>query len=265
MIGSTFDIDLEKEPSMRTKDDNSIVGEGFELDTEKVTEMLFRAFGLMDETKQYSVKLGLASDGAQLTNTVSHVAAGLKFNDMAMRDPATKQLMLLHSPDSLVQSRNLCCRLRIAKDSKTLEGFQSLYYSFNEGDVAKALDCRPFKMSFPGNMKLQWGALDEGGAAKEKEKFCYICPCRSSSIHIPQNKAKCLLYLNKTVTGNREQRVLPLRFFADPDVRATLNKELDVLSFTILWLSFSHSKPSRYSEYSPEGFHFFPCVKTNHI
>ena len=180
MIGRTFDEDLEQEPSMRTEDDDSIVGEGFEFDTVKVTETLFRAFGLMDEAKRRSVELGLASDGAQLTNAVSHVAAGLKFNDVAMRDPATKQPMLLHSPDSLVQSRNLCFPLRIviAKDSKkTLEGFRSLYNSFNTGEVAEALKCRPFKMSFPGDMKLQWGALDEGGAAKVKEKFCYICPC----------------------------------------------------------------------------------------
>ena len=249
MIGRTFQEEStpEPEPSLMTDEDNSIVGEGFEFDTVKVTETLFRAFGLMDEAKQRSVELGLASDGAQLTNTVSHVAAGLKFNDVAMRDPTTKKPMLLHSPDSLVQSRNLCFPLRIviAKDSKsTLEGFRSLYNSFNAGDIAEALECRPFKMSFPGDMKLQWGALDEGGAAKVKEKFCYICPCRSSSIHIPQDKTKCPLCLNKSdaaIGGNVSaaqdidecEECYHYPFFADPGVRATLNEELDVLTTII--------------------------------
>ncbi|KAI2505590.1 hypothetical protein MHU86_8832 [Fragilaria crotonensis] len=232
MIGRSFCTDLQNDEI-----EDNVVGEGFEFDAIKVTETLFRAYGLMDEAKRRPVELGLASDGAQLTNTISHVAAGLKFNDVAMRDPITKQPMLLHSPDSLVQSRNLCFPLRIviAKDSKkTLEGFRSLYKSFNAGEVAEALECRPFKMSFPGDMKLQWSALDEGGAAKVKEKFCYICPCRSSTIHIPQDKTKCPLCINKTVLGHGEEdgedECYHYPFFSDPGVRATLNEELDVLT-----------------------------------
>jgi hypothetical protein len=93
---------------------------------------------------------------------------------MGLRDPFTKCPLLLHEPKSLVQSRNLCFPLRIviAKDSKkTRDGFRGLYESFNSGKVAEALHCHPFKMSFPGDMKLQWGALDKGGAAKVKEMF----------------------------------------------------------------------------------------------
>jgi hypothetical protein len=234
MIGRTFRPDLQYDEM-----EDNIVGEGFEFDAVKVTETLFQAFGLMDEAKRRPVELGLASDGAQLTNTISHVAAGLKFNDVAMRDPITKQPMLLHNPDSLVQSRNLCFPLRIviAKDSKkTLEGFRSLYKSFDAGDVAEALKCHPFKMSFPGDMKLQWGALDEGGAAKVKEKFCYICPCRSSTIHVPQDKNKCLLCMSKVNSrqgGDGEYDIdecYHYPFFADPGVRAALNEELDVLT-----------------------------------
>jgi hypothetical protein len=77
-------------------DDDSEVGEGFEFDTVKVTETLFRAYGLSDEAKRRSVELGISSDGAQLFNTVLHVAEGLIFNDVAMRDPTTKKPMLLH-------------------------------------------------------------------------------------------------------------------------------------------------------------------------
>jgi hypothetical protein len=158
-------------------DDDSDVGEGFEFDTVKVTETLFRAYGLSDEAKRRSVELGISYDGAQLFNTVLHVAVGLMFNDVAMRDPTIKSQCYFIFPDSLVPSRNLCFPLRIViakDDNKTLEGFRSLYDSVNTGDVAEALDCQPFKMLFPGNMKLQWGALDEGSAAKVKEKFCPI-------------------------------------------------------------------------------------------
>lgn len=133
-------------------------GEGFEFDATKVTKTLFEAFGLMNVAKRRPVELGLTSDGAQLTNTISHVAAGLKFNDMAMCNPITKFPLLLHEPESLVQSRNLCFPLRIviAKDSKkTLDGFRSLYRKFSTGEIARALNCHSFKMSFPGDMKLQ--------------------------------------------------------------------------------------------------------------
>lgn len=238
MIGQTFQRDSQNELN-ETEDDDDPIGEGFEFDAVKVTETLFKAFGLIDEAKRRSVELGLTSDGAQLTNSLSHVAAGLKFNDVAMRDPVTKQPMLLHSPDSLVQSRNLCFPLRIviAKDSKkTLEGFRSLYKSFSDGDVAEALKCRPFRMSFPGDMKLQWGALNEGGAAKVKEQFCYICPCRSSTIHIPQDKTKCPVCISRRegvdveAQDNEDHECYHYPFFADPGVRATLNEELDVLT-----------------------------------
>jgi hypothetical protein len=124
MIGRIFEA--------RTGDGNNDAydfGEGFEFDVIKTTATLFNAFGLMDDAKQRSVELGLASDGAQLTHTISHVTAGLKFNDVGMRDPSTKCPLLLHEPDSLVQSRHLCFLLGvvIAKDNKAaLEGFRSL-------------------------------------------------------------------------------------------------------------------------------------------
>ncbi len=77
--------------------DDSNIGEGFEFDAIKVSGI-----------------------GAQGTNTLLHVAAGLKFNDMAMCDPTSMSLLLLHAPDSLVQSCNLCFPLCIviAKDKK---------------------------------------------------------------------------------------------------------------------------------------------------
>ena len=155
--------------------------EGFEFGAIKATTTLFDAFGLTDETKWCSVELGLACDGAKLTQEhISHVAVGLKFNDVAMCHPLTELPLLLHQPDSLVQSHNICFALRnvIAKDSKkTLDEFQPLYDMFNSGKVSEAQSAHPIKISFQGDVKLQWGALDDGGTTKVKKAFCYICSC----------------------------------------------------------------------------------------
>ena len=231
MIGRTFQHDLENDIDGDGNDDN--IGEGFEFDAIKVTETLFEAFGLMSVARTRPVELALTSDGAQLINTLSHVAAGLKFNDMAMRDPLTKSPLLLHAPDSLVQSRNLCFPLRIviAKDNiATLNGFRRLYNQFSTGEVAAALQCHSFKMSFPGNMKLQWGALDNGGAAEVKEKFCYICPCQSSMLHVPQDKATCGICMSKVAADNEDELCFHYPFMADPEVRGRLEDELHLLS-----------------------------------
>ncbi len=212
----------------------------------KTTATLFDAFGLMSDAKERSVELGLASDGAQLTHTISRVTAGLKFNDIGMCDPLTKCPLLLHEPDSLVQSRNLCFPLRvvIAKDSKTtLNGFRNLYCMFNSGEVSDLLQCRPFKMSYPGDMKLQWGALDNGGAAKVKEQFCYICPCRSSTLHVPQDKLKCILCQERQheassigshdAVDELEQQCYHYEFLSCPEVRGKLEDELAIVTAAI--------------------------------
>jgi len=125
MIGKAFDehdtcvVDGNVSQNDNTCND---FGEGFEFDSIKMTKVLLDAFHLTEAAKDRSIELGIASDGAQLTNTISHVAAGLKFNDYGLCDPATKLPLLLHEPDSLVQSRQLCFPVRvvIAKDNKKL-------------------------------------------------------------------------------------------------------------------------------------------------
>jgi hypothetical protein len=93
-------------PGTTEDDGDDDFGEGFDIDAVKPTLTLLDAFGLTGEAKRRPIELALTSDGAHLTNTLLHVAAGLKFNDMAMRDPMTTLPLLLHGPDSLVQSRN---------------------------------------------------------------------------------------------------------------------------------------------------------------
>jgi hypothetical protein len=232
MIGRGFrEPPPENGTVQNTNQDGGDFGEGFEFDAVKVTATLFEAFGLSTVAKRRPIELALTSDGAQLTNTLSHVAAGLKFHDMATRDPLTKSPLLLHGQDSLVQSRNLCFPLRIviAKDNKaTLNGFRPLYNQFRNGEVATALQWQAFKMSFPGNMKLQWGALDNGGAAKVKEKFCYICACRSSTLHVPTDKSRCDICRRRM--ANDDEKCYHYPFMADPEIRGKLAEELDILS-----------------------------------
>ena len=223
MIGRAYSDDVD------TANDDDF-GEGFEFDIYKTTKTLFESFGLMDDAKHRPVEVGLTSDGAQLTNTLSHVTAGLKFNDMGIRDPFTKQPLLLHEPDSLVQSRNLCFPLRsvIGKDSKkTFNGFRFLYSEFISGNVSTALECCPLKLAFSGDMKMQWAALDRGGAAKVKEQFCYVCACTSSSLHVPNDASECSICKDKEP---RPTVCYHYNFLACPEEREQLHDELAVVS-----------------------------------
>lgn len=82
-------------------------------------------------------------------------------------------------------------------------------------------------MSYPGDMKLQWGALDKGGAAKVKEQFCYVCPCSSSSLHTPQDASKCSLCKDKE---EHRMQCYHHQFLASAEVRGQLEDELRVVT-----------------------------------
>ena len=227
MIGRAFEDNNE------CSDASGDVGEGFEFDTIKTTKTLFDSFGLTADAKHRSVELALTCDGAQLTNTLSHVAVGVKFNDMGMRDPVTKQPLFLHHPDALVQSRNWCFpyRVTVEKDTKkSLEGTIPLYSAFNNGDVAAALGFRPLKLSCTGDMKLQWGALGKGGAAKVMESFCYICSCVSSTLHVPQDWTKCDICKDKQCADGECQPCYHYEFLSSEEVREKLEDELAIVT-----------------------------------
>jgi hypothetical protein len=236
MIGRTFDSSTENSNSNAPISD---FGEGIEFDVVKTVRTPFEAFGVMTDAKERRVELALTCDGAQLTQTISHVMAGLKFNDVGLRDPLTKLLMFLHNPDSLVQSRNLCFPLRIVidKDGKaTLNGFRPLFWMFSSGEVSRLLGCLPFKLSFPGDMKHQWGALDNGGAAKVKEQFCFICPCRSSTLHVPQDESQCRICTKRQQQSNPgldNRRCYHYEFVSCPEVRGRLEEELNTVTAVI--------------------------------
>jgi hypothetical protein len=227
MIGRTFD-------SNATGD----FGEGIQFEVVKTLRTLLVSHGLLTQAKERSVELALTSDGAQLTHTISHIMAGVKLHDVGLCDPFTQHPMLLHSPyDCLVQSRNRCFPLRVTleKDSKTsMYGYNPLYGMFNSNFVSDALQCLPFTMSYTGDMKAQWLLLDSGGAAKVKAQFCYICPCHSDFIHIPQDKSKCQICLTRQQvhddSGDVELKCYHYEFVSSPEVRDRLQEELNVVT-----------------------------------
>jgi hypothetical protein len=53
-------------------------------------------------------------------------------------------------------------------------------------------DYKPFIVSCPADMKLTWLATGKGGAAKQKEHFCYCCLMTSDQIN-KANKDPCSL------------------------------------------------------------------------
>ena len=128
-----------------------------------------------------------------------------------------------------MQSRNWCFPLRTvicAKDSKkTLEGFCNFYDQFNCGLVSLALGCCPFKMSYPGDVKLQWAALDKGGAAKVKEQFCYVCSCNSSILHVPRDPSN-----SELCKDSNNVWCYHYKFLASSEVREELAEEVAVIS-----------------------------------
>ncbi|KAI2503698.1 hypothetical protein MHU86_10758 [Fragilaria crotonensis] len=90
-------------------------------------------------------------------------------------------------------------------------------------------------------MKLQWGALDAGGAAKVKENFSFACSCRSSTLHVPRDKTACHLCKDQEQdNNNNDNNVTRTRycyhypFLADPQIRTRLADELGILTASLL-------------------------------
>ena len=120
---------------------------------------------------------------------------------------------------------------------KTLDGFRPLYMNYSAGKIARDLQCHTFKMSFPGDMKLRWGALGAGGASKVNENFCFACLRRLSTLHVPRDKTACDLCKDKEQGDNNNnvamQNCFHYPFLADPQTRTTLADELGILTASL--------------------------------
>jgi hypothetical protein len=211
--------------------DGNNFGEGFQFDACTTTKTIFDSFGLTEEAKNRPVELALTSNGAQLTHTLSHLCTGIKLNDMAMCDPITKQPLVFQGPDSLVQSRNYCFpyRLTVEKDTKeSFGGLRPVYYDFTSGNISRRLGFCPLKMSHPGDMKHHWGAIGRGGAAKVKSQFCFVCPCTSETLHVPQDPSNCDICTSRE--GPAVLKCYHYKFLSCPEVQEQLQAELAVIT-----------------------------------
>lgn len=98
-------------------------------------------------------------------------------------------------------------------------------------------------------MKLQWGALDKGGAAKVKEHFCYVCPCQSSTLHVPQDWSKCELCKEKPCVNGKHPECYHYQFLASPEVRGKLEDELAVVTALVTSANNDDDDPHQRSMY----------------
>jgi hypothetical protein len=103
----------------------SVLGEMFQFDYEKVVRHILRAFSLHEIAQRESVELCITLDGAELTKDLCHLTFGIKVTDSRAIDPRDGS-PLSYSEDGVfgnlfrVQSRNYCFILKslLGKDSK---------------------------------------------------------------------------------------------------------------------------------------------------
>ena len=139
---------------------------------------------------QKPVLIAYTLDGAQLTNALGHVTAGIKIVDPRAKDPITG--IPLHMSGKY-QSRDLCfpAQITFGRDCKALysDCFQSFFDYFTAGCKVEAKFGLPelsnFRVLSPQDMSSIWKTVGLGGGCHTKEYFCYCCSCRKHDIRIP--------------------------------------------------------------------------------
>ena len=164
-------------------------------DVKDVTIKICDAFGLSEVAKRRPIDMALTLDGAQLTNKLSFVMAGLKLVDLAVRNPLTGEFEL--DPDAegskyLPQSRKWCFPLKLCmgKETKQMyqEEFASIFQLFSDASVEGQdifPDWEAINFSNPADMAAIMKVLGFGGAAKVWRFFCHCCSLVSNKIATP--------------------------------------------------------------------------------
>ena len=136
-------------------------------------------------------------DGAQLTNTLGHVTAGIKIVDPRALDPITG--IPLHVSGKY-QSRDLCfpTQITFGRDCKSLyqDCFQNFFEYFNgtckvEGKFGLP-ELSNFRILSPQDMSSIWKTVGLGGGSHTKDFFCYCCSCQKRDIRLDKtNGNRC--------------------------------------------------------------------------
>ena len=132
-------------------------------------------------------------DGAQLTNTLGHVTAGIKIVDPRALDPLTG--IPLHVSGKY-QSRDLCfpTQITFGRDCKKLyeDCFQNFFEYFNGTVKVPAKFGLPelsnFRILSPQDMSSIWKTVGLGGGSHTKHFFCYCCSCQKRDIRLAKQK-----------------------------------------------------------------------------
>ena len=165
-----------------------------------ICRKICKAFGLDHVARNRLIDLALTLDGAQLTNKLSFVMAGLKMIDLAVRNPETGVYELNHSAcsskDFTPQSRSWCFPLKLCmgKESERMyqEEFCEMFELFRKAGMPMQDIFEGWKgvqIVNPADMAAIQKILGIGGAAKVYKFFCHCCPLTSANIVKPNSGA----------------------------------------------------------------------------
>ena len=126
--------------------------------------------------------MALTLDGAQLTNKLSFVMAGMKLVDMAVQNPITGEFELDPARELLYlpQSRKWNFPLKMCMGKETKEMYQDkfrhifqLYSDASKENQTIFPDWEPINFVNPADMAAIQKVLGIGGAAKVWKFFCH--------------------------------------------------------------------------------------------
>lgn len=121
-------------------------------------------------------------DGAQLTNVLGHVTAGVKVIDPRATDPVTGTPLCVNGK---FQTRDLCfpCQMTWGQDCKALHNdcFGVFFECFHGRVAVPGINGLPelsnFEMLSTQDMSSIWKTAGLGGGSSSKEQFCHCCVC----------------------------------------------------------------------------------------
>jgi len=172
------------------------LGECFEYDYEKFIRFLLKSFHLEEISQQDSVEICITYDGAELSDGLSHLTAGVKVTDYRGIDP--RNGMPLSSDGLLgrifkVQSCNYCfpmksllgkdCKLAYREFSDFFLFFEHLKkYGLPRTELGPAI--KPLNVWSPQDLRGIWKTLNTGSGARKNgnKHFCYLCSCTGNTI-----------------------------------------------------------------------------------